>query len=127
MCYMYWWAACSYQIGFMCTGEFNSVISDTIVSMGNVKQSGAGTQNHYLYFVDESADDSANEQQPEQNEDGEQENTRPGRPNREETEEETSGLKAGTPSGNGIIINPSIAYERYSDSDTYKQFVYDPN
>lgn len=127
MCYMYWWAACSYQIGFMCTGEFNSVISDTIVSMGNVKQSGAGTQNHYLYFVDESADDSANEQQPEQNEDGEQENTRPGRPNREETEQETSGLKKGTPSGNGIIINPSIAYERYSDSDTYKQFVYDPN
>ena len=118
----------------MCTGEFNSVISDTIVSMGNVKQSGAGTQNHYLYFVDESADDSAddsaNEQQPEQNEGGEQNNqesTRPGRPNREETEEETSGLKAGTPSGNGIIINPSIAYERYSDSDTYKQFVYDPN
>ena len=130
MCYMYWWNPCSYQIGFMCTGEFNSVISDTIVSMGNVKQSGAGTQSHYLYFVDESADDSANEQQPEQNEGGEQNNqesTRPGRPNREETEEETSGLKAGTPSGSGVIINPSISYERYNDSDTYKQFVYNPN
>ena len=125
MCYMYWWNACTYQIGFMCTGEFNSVISDTVVSMGNVKNNGAGTQSHYLYFMDESTS-SEIEQEPtqsEQNEGTEQ----GGRPGREEEETQDSGLKAGTPSGSGIIINPTIQYSKNSDSDTYKQFVYNPN
>ena len=126
MCYMYWWNPCSYQIGFMTTGEFNSVISDTVVSMGNVKENGAGTQNHYLYFADENTAEQPEEipTTPEQNEGGQQ----GGRPDREEeTVTQSSGLKAGTPSGSGIIINPTIQYSKNSDSDTYKQFVYNPN
>lgn len=125
MCYMYWWNPCSYQIGFMCTGEFNSIISDTTVSMGNVKEeSKGGTQNHYLYFIDESKTEDT-EKEPEQSEE------RPGgnqqgswRPSWQEPEKT---ITAGTPSGSGVIINPSIPYENNSDSDTYKQFVYDPN
>ena len=119
MCYMYWWNPCSYQIGFMCTGEFNSIISDTTVSMGNVKNNGAGTQSHYLYFVDESKSEST-DQQPEQNQGG-QEGWRPSWQEPEET------ITAGTPSGSGLIINPSIQYSKNNDSDTYKQFVYNPN
>ena len=171
MCYMYWWQACSYQIGFMCTGEFNSIISDTVVSMQNVKNNGSGTQNHYLYFVDESADaeetpeetpnttpstqpeetpnttpstqpeetpeqttPEQSEEKPEQqaeedNNQSESKPTRPSRPNwgEQEEEEAVNELKAGTPSGSGIIINPSIQSEKNNDSDTYLQFVYDPN
>lgn len=159
MCYMYWWQACSYQIGFMCTGEFNSIISDTVVSMQNVKNNGAGTQNHYLYFVDESEDTEETpeetpnttpstqpEETPEQTpstqpevtpeqqaeEDNDQSESKPTRPSRpsggqQEEEEVVNELKAGTPSGSGMIINPSIQYEKNNDSDTYLQFVYDPN
>ena len=55
--------------------------------------------------------------------------TRPSRPNwgQQEEEEVVNELKAGTPSGSVMIINPSIQYEKNNDSDTYLQFVYDPN
>ena len=98
MCYMYWWSACNYQIGFMCVGEFNSVISDTTVSMQKViNGDGEGTkdktQNHYLYILDAEANDK---------------------------------FTAGEPSGIGVIINPIIQSSGNGDSDTYKQFVYNP-
>jgi hypothetical protein len=132
MCFMYWWQACNYQIGFLCTGEFNSVISDTVVSMGVVKEeSRGGTENHYLFFLDESKEDDAEqtptvpEQQPTEP-GGSQQGGRPSWGGRDE-EEESESLKSGVASGSGVIINPIVQYQRNSDSDTYKQFIYNPN
>lgn len=128
-CYMYWWAACSYQIGFLCTGEFNSVITDTIVSMTNVKDNGAGTENHYLYFVDESVEEQPEEpvtpDAPDANEGEDKENQPNERPGSQQ-QQTTSELKPGTPSGSGIIINANVS-SRYNDSNTYEMFVYNPN
>ena len=132
MCFMYWWQECNYQIGFLCTGEFNSVISDTVVSMGVVKEeSRGGTENHYLFFLDESKEDDAEqtptvpEQQPTEP-GGSQQGGRPSWGGRDE-EEEAESLKSGVASGSGVIINPIVEYPRNSNSDTYKQFIYNPN
>ena len=144
-CFMYWWNPCTYQIGFLCTGEFNSIISDSKVSMGMVREaSEGGTENHYLFFLDENASDAPAEETPEvsdqptnpsnpsnPNEEntvpdsGQQGTNRPGRDDKEDETEVTTKLNAGTPSGSGVIINPIIAYPRNSDSNTYSQFVYD--
>lgn len=116
MCYMYWWNPCSVQIGFVCTGEFNSVISDTIVSMSNVKDRGEGTENHYLFFIDESeSTESETPTTPDDNQSG-------WRPGYQQPDEE---LKSATPAGNGLIINPVIQGQ-YNDSNTYERFVYNP-
>ena len=129
MCYMYWWQACDYQIGFLCIGEFNSIISDTAVSMSMVNSS---TQNHYLYFIEETKTEETEqiptqpEQQPEEDEKEEQGGQQGGRPNREEAEEPTQDVNEAPAKGSGVIINPSVAGERNADSDTYKQFVYNP-
>lgn len=124
-CYMYWWAACSYQIGFMCEGDFNSIISDTAVSMEKASNGGNGTENHYIFFIDESA-----VVEPEEEEEGEEEeedNRRPSqggnRPGSSSSNTVTK-LNSRTPAGSGKIINPCIPSERYSDSDTYKTFLY---
>ena len=125
-CFMYWWAGCSYQIGFLCEGDFNSVIADTVVSMSKVNNNGAGTENHYIFFIDETPDAPVVDQNPEQEEDDDDDdNNRPqgGRPSSSQTQT-SSRLNSRTPGGNGVIINPIIASERNSDSDTYKQFLY---
>ncbi len=48
-CYVYWWTGVSYHIGFLCEGDFNSVISDSLV---NISQ-GRNGECHYIYFVEE--------------------------------------------------------------------------
>ena len=129
MCYMYWWQACNYQIGFLCVGEFNSIISDTVVSMQNVN---TNTQNHYLYFTTEN-EDAETEQTPsapENSENEEENNSESGgnKPSGQKPDrEQNSGLTQEIPSGSGIIINPTIQSSRNNDSDTYLQFVYNPN
>lgn len=125
MCFTFWWQACTYQIGFMCVDEFNSIVSDSIVSMSKVSgRNGSSTESHYLYFVTEavtpepepapggSGSDSEDDENNEEND----------RNNREERAVTTV-----SPSGSGIIFNPMIQTERNSDSTTYKQFVYSPN
>ena len=98
MCYMYWWSGVKYQIGFMSVGEFNSIISDTTVSMQTVIKSNSegekdGTQNHFLYILDAEAN---------------------------------GNFTPGELIGSGVIINPMIQSSGNGDSDTYKQFVYNP-
>ena len=51
-CFMYWWQESRNQIGFLCLGEFNSIISDTTVSMAKVN---SDTNSHYLYFMNSSS------------------------------------------------------------------------
>ena len=151
MCYMYWWNPCSYQIGFMCTGEFNSVISDTVVSMQNVKsEKEGGTENHYLYFVNEAEEapeipdeiptapngtPNAPEETPAEPDEGEtptepDDNEQENLPDEDENIAEENGSstesKVVAASGSGVIINPTIQYSNNSDSDTYLQFVYNP-
>ena len=130
MCYMYWWAACSYQIGFMCTGEFNSIISDTTVSMSNVKDGGSGTENHYLYFIDETEEEAPvapNAPEGSEGENQEGENQEGGNQSGSSSNQQSSNqFKPGTPGGSGIIINPSIQSSKNNDSTTYQKFVYSP-
>lgn len=123
MCYMYWWQGCAYQIGFMCVGEFNSIISDTTVSMQKPREEkDGGTENHYLYFIEADADEEEIPEDFEENADNQQ-GERPGK------QESGNGraLTSGTPKGSGIIINPTIQYSKNSDSTTYKLFLFDPN
>lgn len=138
-CFMYWWKACSYQIGFLCEGDFNSVIADTVVSMAKVNNSGAGTESHYIFFIDESTGDPVQpnpgqNDEEEEEEEEEEETTRPSRPSRPGSGGSSSSssgsssqtvqkLKERTPAGNGVIINPIIPSSRYSDSNTYTQFM----
>ena len=51
-CFVYWWQNCENSIGFMCTGEFNSVIADSTVSF---KLTEAASNAHYIYFAKESS------------------------------------------------------------------------
>ena len=117
-CHAYWWADCTYQIGFMCTGEFNSVITDTIINMKNVN---TRSQSHYLFFLGEATQN--------ENEEENEESSRPGggyRPG-ENQWQSSAALPSRTPSGSGVIVNPQITYSNNSDSDTYKQFTYSYN
>ena len=123
-CFNYWWQACNYQIGFMCVGEFNSIISDSVVSMSKVNNS---TQSHYLYFVEETV-----EPEPEPTPDPTPTpNPAPGEEEEEEEEEENENNKnqgsravtVASPKGNGIIYNPLIQSSRNNDSTYYQQFV----
>lgn len=117
-CHAYWWADCTYQIGFMCTGEFNSVITDTIINMKNVN---TRSQSHYLFFLGEATQN--------ENEEENEESSRPGggyRPG-ENQWQSSAALPSRTPSGSGVIVNPQITYSNNSDSDTYKQFTHSYN
>lgn len=143
MCFIFWWSSdCNKQIGFMCVGEFNSIISDSIVSMSKVSgRNGSNTENHYLYFVEEAVTPDPTptptptptpEPNPNPGEDGEEEDNENENDNDNENENESSNrneraVTVVSPSGKGIIFNPMIQSERNSDSTTYKQFVYNPN
>lgn len=121
-CHAYWWAACTYQIGFMCTGEFNSVITDTIINMKN-KNKNERSQTHYLFFL---GDENQQEENENENENGGS-NHPNGKPGSSQSSQSSSALPSGTAAGNGVIVNPQITYPNNSDSDTYKQFTYSPN
>ena len=100
-CYVYWWSGVSYQIGFLCEGEFNSVISDSLVNVSVVrKDEEGGSECHYIYFVEE----------PEA---GAQNNN--------------SGFATTTPSGKGKIVNPVVVRANNIDSKYYEQFTYKYN
>ena len=125
-CFNYWWQACSYQIGFMCVGEFNSIISDSVVSMSKVNNS---TQSHYLYFVEETVEPEPTPDPTPTPNPNPNPNPTPGEEEEEEEEEENNknqGSRAVTvasPKGNGIIYNPLIQSSRNNDSNYYQQFV----
>ena len=97
-CFTFWWQAVTYQIGFMSVGEFNSIISDSTVSMQIANNldgvDKSRIQNHYLYFS---------------------------------TDGKTATNQEELAKGSGVIINPKMSQSNNSDSDTYKQFVYNPN
>jgi hypothetical protein len=102
----------------MCTGEFNSVITDTIINMKNVN---TRSQSHYLFFLGEATQN--------ENEEENEGSSRPGggyRPGGSQSQS-SSTLPSRTPAGDGVIVNPQITYSNNSDSDTYKQFTHSYN
>ena len=100
MCFAFWWQNCANQIGFMCTGEFNSVISDSTVDVTKAESS---SNVHFIYFIDESSNSS---------------NSDSGWP-------PNSQINSATPRGEGVIINPILTGK--FDSETHNQFLYNPN
>lgn len=123
MCFMFWWKECAYQIGFMCVGEFNSIISDSIVSMSKVSgRNGSSTESHYLYFVNETVTPDPTPTPTPTPTPGEEEEEEENKTNDREERATTVSAK-----GSGIIFNPMIQSSRNSDSNTYEQFVYNPN
>ena len=109
-CYVYWWTGISYEIGFLCEGEFNSVITDSFVNF----QNGRDSQCHYLYFVKE-----ASEQEPET-----ETSSRPQRPG---SSSSSTYFNTTSPSGVGKVVNMKIISSNNSDSSYYQQFLYDYN
>lgn len=118
-CYAYWWQAISNEIGFLCEGEFNSIITDTFINFTNVNNN---TQSHYIYFLGEETE-SENDETETETETESETRKRPGRPGSSQTEAAVV-IPEGEPSGSGKIVNPSIIASKNSDSDTYKQFIY---
>lgn len=117
-CYAYWWQAISNEIGFLCEGEFNSVITDTFINFTNVNDN---TQSHYIYFLgEETEEDEETETETET-----ETSRRPGRPGSQS--QQAVVIPQGTPSGSGKIVNPTIIASQNSDSTTYQQFVYNYN
>lgn len=100
-CYAYWWSGISYQIGFLCEGAFNSVISDTIIN-ATVTKSDGSTESHYICFVEE----------PEESDT--QNNGR-------------GGLDLVSPSGAGKIVNAKFNSRASNNSKYHEQFAYNYN
>ena len=109
-CYVYWWQAISYEIGFLCEGEFNSVITDCFVNFQNAKE-----QCHYIYFVNEPTQDSDTEDETETS-------SRPQRPS--SGSQSSYSFDTSEPKGNGKIVNMKILSSRNSTSNYYSKFTY---
>ena len=102
-CYAYWWTSVSYMIGFLCEGEFNSVITDCFINF----EKGANANCHYIQFVTRSTQGS-----------GSSSGSRP-----------STSFYFSEPNGNGKIVNATVLPTRYdySDSKYYQQFEYNYN
>ena len=105
-CYAYWWTSVSYMIGFLCEGEFNSVITDSFINF----EKGSEANCHYMYFVKEPAQGS-----------GSSTGSGSNRP--------STSFDVSSPEGNGKVVNAKVLPTRnnYSDSTYYKQFEYQYN
>ena len=112
-CYVYWWTGISYEIGFLCEGEFNSIITDSFVNF----QNGRNSECHYLYFVDAS-DEGESEEETE-----EETGRRPQRPG----SQASASFDTSTPKGSGKVVNVTILSAGNSDSNYYQQFEYKYN
>ena len=134
-CFVYWWTGISYEIGFLCEGEFNSVITDSFVNFQNVKDN---SQCHYIYFVEDPSNKVEEtetesdwpENEPRLTEDPAEDETRiptsrPQRPDSSSTSQSNSPFATISPSGSGKIVNMKIISPQNSDSNYYQQFEYD--
>ena len=102
-CYAYWWTSVSYMIGFLCEGEFNSVITDSFINF----EKGSSASCHYIQFVKQSTQGS-----------GSSSGSRP-----------STSFDFSEPKGNGKIVNATVLPTRndYSETKYYQQFEYNYN
>ena len=132
-CYVYWWAGISYEIGFLCEGEFNSVITDSFVNFQNVKDD---SQCHYIYFVEEPSQKVEeteketqwpdNEPRPTEDiaEDGTTVPSDRSQDSSSSTSQNNGPFATIAPAGSGKIVNMKISSSQNSDSNYYQQFEY---
>ena len=117
-CYVYWWTGISYEIGFLCEGELNSIITDSFVNF----QNGRDSECHYLYFVEDpnapTTDNGAEEEEDDEENEGSSSSS---------SSSSTNGFATSSPKGKGKVVNPKVLNSRNSDSNYYQQFEYKYN